>query len=324
MFGKKQKQFHRNKKIDVPLKSQEFLDRENKRRSSLFLQVLYYFLLVAFVGVSAYALFFSQFLQITNVNVQGANELSSGDITQLVRDQLLGKYLKAIPKNNFILFSDRKAENVIKDQFKKVASVSIAKKFPDTLNVSIMERQSLLVWCSNEACFLIDESGIAYATADFNSPEVTENHLVKITDTGGKAVAIGDNVLGGDFLKYVSQVSSALKNETQIDITDEYSTPAAVSQEVGVATPGGMRLMFSMSYPLEEAVKNLKLFLTKQNFPQPLEDQLEYIDLRSENKIFYKLKNPPTDGSDQAGSTDTSSQKSSSSDDKKGKDDKKK
>jgi len=77
-----------------------------------------------------------------------------------------------------------------------------------------------------------------------------------------------------------------------------------------------------MSYPLDEAVKNLKLFLTKQNFPQPLEDQLEYIDLRSENKIFYKLKNPPADGTPQTASTDTT--QASSSGDKKGKDDKKK
>jgi len=324
MFGKKQKKFHRENRIDVPLKSQTFLDRETKQRRSIFLSTIYYILLIAFIGVSVYVLFFSSFLQITNVVVQGTNEISSGDIGQVVNNQLSGTYFKAVPKNNFILFSNRRAENAIKQQFKKVASVTITKKFPDTLNVSITERQSLLVWCSGDNnCFLIDGSGIAYVTADFNSPEVMENHLVKLTDTGGKAVAIGDKVLDGDFLAYVSQIRDTLKNATQIDITDEYSTPAAVSQEADVVTPGGMRLQFSMSYPLANAVKNLKLFLDKQNFPQPLEDQLEYIDLRSENKIFYKLKNPPVDGSDQTVSTDTQ-QPSSSSNDNKGKDDKKK
>jgi len=322
MFGKKQKQFYPAKKSNVPLKSQEFLDRENKRQRSLFLRVLFDLLFLAFVGVAIFVLFFSPFLQITNVQVQGTNEISSGDIGQVVNAQLSGKYLKAIPKNNFILFSNRQAENAIKAQFKKVATVAIIKKFPDTLTVTITERQSLLVWCAGDACFLIDENGIAYATADFTSPEVTENHLVKLTDTGGKPVAIGDKVLDGDFLAYVSQIRAALKNTASIDITQDYSTPAAVSQEADVAMPGGMRLLFSMSYPLDEAVKNLKLFLTKQNFPQPLEDQLEYIDLRSENKIFYKLKNPPADGTPQTASTDTT--QASSSGDKKGKDDKKK
>lgn len=304
----------------VPLKSQAFADRENKQRSSIFLKILFWTLLIAFIGVSVYVFFFSPFLQITNVVVRGTNEVSSGDVTSLIDFQLAGKYIHVVPKNNLVLFSERTAERALLDAHKNIASVAIRKQFPDTLTVSIVERQSLLVWCSSGACFLIDENGIAYAEADFNSLEVTQNHLVKLTDTGNKSVAIGDKVLDGDFLEFVSQIRDALKNATNIDITDEYATPAAVSGEADVVTPGGMQIMFSNTYPLDEAVDNLKLFLSKQTFSGSLEDQFQYIDLRSEDRIFTAPKNPPpTDGSSQTASANTTQQPAPSSDDTKSK-----
>jgi len=56
-----------------------------------------------------------------------------------------------------------------------------------------------------------------------------------------------------------------------------------------VKTQQGTDFLFSTQFPLENAIQTLEITLKKG-----VDDEqkgFEYIDLRSENKVFYKLKN---------------------------------
>lgn len=253
-------------------------------------RIIFYILLVFFVGVSVYILFFSQYLQILNINISGTQQLSSERIRQTLESYLQEKFFGCIPKNNFLLISQKMTARLLEENFKKIRTASVSKKFPDTININIDERKSLLVWCASENCFLIDENGIAYNVADFNSPEIVQNNLLRINDKSARALAIGDKIISSEYEQYALGIKDILKS-IDLEVSDDiYETPSNMADEIDVRIKQGIQIYFSTQFSLESAVRTLAVVLKKE-IPDDQREKLEYIDLRSEGKVFYKFKN---------------------------------
>jgi cell division septal protein FtsQ len=169
--------------------------------------------------------------------------------------------------------------------------VNITKKFPDSVLILIDERKAILVWCSGENCFLLDENGMAYNTADFNSPEIIQNHLLRINDISGHAVTLGEKIIDPAYEQYVIGIKDALQGIGQRvgDGDGTYSTPSNMADEIDVTNDKGVQIYFSTQFPLDSAINTLDIVLKKE-IPQDKLDNLEYIDLRSEGRVFYKFK----------------------------------
>ncbi|MDD5397243.1 MAG: FtsQ-type POTRA domain-containing protein [Candidatus Moranbacteria bacterium] len=252
-------------------------------------RIIFFVLLVGFVSVSVYMVLFSQYLQIVNVDVLGTRELDAANLKQKLEDSLQGKFFGAIPKNNFLFVSQKNIEAALLNDFKKIRSLKVVKKFPDTVSIEIEERKALLVWCSGEKCFLIDENGYAYNEADFNSPELVQNHLLQINETNGQDVAIGSKIIDPAYEKYVLGIKDALF-AMGFNLTDQYSTPSRMAEEISVKTDQDSELHFSTQFSLDSALRTLSLILKKE-IPEEKRNDIAYIDLRNENKAFYKFKN---------------------------------
>ena len=247
-------------------------------------------LLIGFVGVSTYILLFSDYLKITYVEITGTKELSSEDIRQKLGDFLGKKTLKIIPNDNFLFVSEKRVSSLLENDFKKIRSASVAKKFTNSLSVSIEERQAVLVWCAGEKCFLIDENGVAYNEADFNSPEILQNHLVRINDQSRREIALKEKIIEHEYEQYALGIKENLKNIGQEIVEENYATPSNMAEEIRVPMQKGFQIYFSSQYSLEKAVRALDIVLKKE-IPENEWEKLEYIDLRSEGKVFYKFKN---------------------------------
>ena len=247
-------------------------------------------LLIGFVGVSTYILLFSDYLKITDVGITGAQELSSEDIRQKLGDFLGKKTLKIIPNDNFLFVSEKRVSSLLENDFKKIRSASVAKKFPNYLSVVIEERQAVLVWCAGEKCFLIDENGVAYNEADFNSPEILQNHLIRINDQSRREIVLKEKIIEHKYEQYSLVIKENLKNIGQEIVEENYATPSNMAEEIRVPMQKGFQIYFSSQYSLEKAVRALDIVLKKE-IPENEWEKLEYIDLRSEGKVFYKFKN---------------------------------
>lgn len=252
-------------------------------------RIIFHVLLWGFFAVSVYILFFSDYLKINNISVTGTQELASSDIQSSFEGYLQGKFFKVIPKNNFLFISQKRVADFLENNFKKIRTVTISKKFPDSVSINIDERKSVLVWCSGESCFLIDENGLAYSAADFNSPEIMQNHLLQINDTSARAVAIGEKVIDSAYEEYVTGIKDALKGIDQTVSDEAYLTPSNMADEIDVKTDNGTQIYFSTQFSLDSAIKTLDVVL-KKDIPQEKIGDIDYIDLRSEGRIFYKFK----------------------------------
>lgn len=263
--------------------------RDKRDEPSIFFKVAYFFMLIVFFGVTAYVLIFSNFMRINHLSLKGTKELGYNDVYADAKALISGKYLDVFPKDNFILISKKRIQKNLLDEFKKIRVVEVEKKFPDTVNIKIEERAALIVWCTKGPCYIIDEQGFAYAGADFDSDELRENNLVKLVDISAKPVVIGEQVLNEEYVKFIFSVREAFRKDLNIDIADEYITRYRISGEIEVKTKEGWDVYLDSHLPLEKSVRTIKAFLEKE-IDEDARKRLEYLDLRIENKVFYKIR----------------------------------
>jgi len=264
---------------------------KDRKISAFISRMIFYILFVGFFAVSIYMLFFSGCLRINNITITGVQELNNLDIQKLFEGYINKKFLKIIPKNNFLFISQKKSASFLEDNFKKIRSATISKKFPDSISINIDERKSVLVWCSGEKCFLVDENGTTYSVADFNSPEIVQNHLLRINDISARDVAIGEKIIDPAYERYVMSIKEALNGigRKVSDGDNAYFTTSNMADEIDVKTDEDVQIYFSTQFSLDSAIHTLDVVLKKE-IPEDKLKSVEYIDLRSEGRVFYKLK----------------------------------
>jgi cell division septal protein FtsQ len=294
----KEKTYARNRTGD--------LEQATSAGSAFLSRAIFYFLLVFFFGVSIYVVFFSPFLELNNIEIEGNKEIASGEILDKVEGISGQNFMRLIPRDNYLLLPQSKIEEGLKNEFKKISSVQVSKKFPSTLSIQITERKALLVWCAGEDCYIVDENGIAYAKADFESPEILQNNLVRIIDQSARPISLGQAVVDSDYVNFAMGIRDALKQQTGLEVNGQYQTPSRMAEELDVATTDGTNIFFSTQFPLDEAVGALGAVLKKQ-IKDSDKNNLDYVDLRSENKVFYKFKSAEPE--QQAAPTDNSEEK---------------
>lgn len=252
-------------------------------------RLLFNFLLFCFGGVSVYVLLFAPFMQLEKITIAGNREIATGEIEKVVDAYLTGKYLGILPKNNFLLTSKARIEKNVLESFKKVRRVAVRKQFPDKLNIEVEERKSLLVWCSGENCYLVDDQGLVYQAADFASREVQENHLLKITQSDGKQVEMGMQVMNADMVGYYGSLRETFAQKAGIKLGEEIRVNSRLAEDGVTQAEQGFEILVNFSIPAERSAELMKTFLDKQYKGGDLAN-LAYVDLRVENKIFYKTK----------------------------------
>jgi cell division septal protein FtsQ len=253
-------------------------------------RVLFYVLIFIFGAVSVYVLFFSSFLQIKKVVVRGLEELKYEKVMSGISATLDQKYFGLIVQNNILLARSVSLESALKNDFKKISSVKIEKVFPDTLIVSIQERKGLLVWCSGEDCVMVDERGSAYAPADFNSPEVAENNLIVVRDQSQSSILSDRVTINPEIVNFLLVMRKETKDRLGLDLNREFETPRSVSGDIVATTGEGWKIMLNYDLGAVKEVEMLQIVLD-QNIGKEKRADLEYVDLRTEGKVYYKLKN---------------------------------
>jgi cell division septal protein FtsQ len=236
-------------------------------------------------------------LRIEKITLSGIDELDYDKIISKIQASMSGNYLKFFPKNNLFSISKKDVEKDLLSEFKRIRSVEVKKIFPNEIEINISERKSLLIFCKKEmrngSCYFMDERGIIYGDADLNSSEATENNLVTVIDASDKEISIGNDIYEEKDIEFISDIKKQIGSIEGIDFESVYSTPSRLSGEFRFVTRNGMKLLISSLMPLEETSRVLKVFLKKEAEGQKRE--FEYIDLRTENKVYYKAKGAPVE-----------------------------
>lgn len=267
----------------------------DRGREKIFSRFLFKALVFLFVAVSFYAIVFSGYAEIGIVTVSGLQKIKKDEVSGEINRYLEEKHWKVFSKGNFFIFSESALTGRLEEEFGRIKKIEITKKFPNAIRVAIEERQALILWCVRSGCFVVDEDGNIYAKAEEESSELQQNELIRVSDFSAGEAEMGDNVLSAENVRFVLEVKKELEDELDIGMTDDLRIPSRVAQEINVKTEEGWEAYLNMRIPVEKTVRMLGTFLAKE-IDEEDRKRLEYVDLRVEDKVFYKLREDEDDG----------------------------
>ncbi|MDP3763128.1 MAG: hypothetical protein Q8Q92_00500 [bacterium] len=266
------------------LNSREFYEKKKKRR--IIKLVLLFVGLLAFFSSLVYLSRQERFL-ITEVTVSGENVVGKEEIISRVKDLLRGRYLWIVPRTNALVFPRSTIKESLLAEFPRFKSVSLDLDGFHNLFISLEERIPFALYCAKidtAECYFLDEDGFIFVLA----PSFSSDAVYFVYTTEGSLV----NPLGDRFMPVgeFKMLSSFIKNLAVLNV---YPVGLEVGDDkYSLLLPKGGEILWRKTDNLTVIHSNLEAFLSNDSIraQNNFLDNIIYLDLRTENKIFYKLK----------------------------------
>lgn len=221
-----------------------------------------------------YCLFFLQAFQIEKIIVTGEDKVSKEEIELIAQERLESRVLFIKTKSIFSVNLNRIKQDIL-SSFPQIAEIEISRGFFDAINIVVIERHGIALWCQEDNCFLLDSQGII-----FEQVEKADLILIETKPYSGE---LGQNVVEEELLSQIFEIK--LKIEKDSDISVERAS--LISKErLNIKTSEGWQIYFNLKGDIDWQITELKLVLEKQISLLKRAD-LEYIDLRF-SRVYYK------------------------------------
>lgn len=263
---------------DKNYKSSNLIKRKKK---ILHLKIIGLFISVILSVIGLAYLSNSNFVKISEVSINDTTFFDKKEIEKIVRDELKGKYLMIFAKDNVLLFPKNKIETRIKNFNRAIKTGSIKISNLRKISVQVEEYKPTAVWCDETNCYYINEKSLIFDKALANY----DKNLVQFYDL------IHDDPIGKNysnpetFQKIIILINLVAKVPMKI---------TSINTEDGLTfnlhTDMGTRLLYEINDSPEEVASNLNTVLEKDAINKAQLNNIDYIDLRFGNKVYYKIR----------------------------------
>ncbi len=267
----------------MPIHKYQDQFRLKKRKQKLFkFSIFAGGIFLVLIGL-VYILFFAGFFDIRVVNINGPDDLAKIEITNQVQSWLDTRIWGIRRRANSIMFKTDGLKGLLSSEFLKINGLKISKKSRHELDVNIEERKPVGIWCfiKGTKCFYFDSKGVAYEEV----PNSEGFIFTKIIDKKNSQVELGSMVAPNQWLDSIVLASNLLKIGTLNPI--KFEIPENSYNEFNAQVSQGWKILFNTSTDIKGQVDSLFEFLKGKNFPNT-KINFEYIDLRIQDRIYYK------------------------------------
>lgn len=275
------------------MRSDFYLDERQRKKRRRFLKIKIFgglaLFFVLIIG-AAYLVVYSPLLHIKNISIQYL-EVQPPDINRqsLEVEPLLINELKDffasqskitsfLGAENILIWDNRKLAEFPKNL--EIADLTIEKDyFERQVKINIKERKRFGIWCEINNCFWFDKNGVIFSEA----PMVEGNLIYKISDFSGRSLKFGDLALEEKLLANLIKIFDVLE-KSDLKIKSLKLENLQLQEVITESTNSLPKIYFSLridpSFTLAAIDSMKKIGLEK----------IEYVDLRVENRAYYKLK----------------------------------
>lgn len=232
-------------------------------------------LLVLLVMGVIYLVVFSPLFKITSVRLNSIKYQDQKIVEKIISDYKDGFILN----HNLVTINDSGLKKKI-SEVPGIKSVQISKKYPNELSVNVTERAPAFVWQVLDHKYLVDETGMIWADYEDkfrDSPVVVDIKNIP-TEVGKKPVP-------SEFSQFVMNVSRDFKTMTGFNISK--MEVIDTTSELKVYSSSSWYAYFDTTRSAKNELTNLNRILDEVK-KSSKSKTLEYVDLRIDNKIFYK------------------------------------
>ena len=235
------------------------------RRWPLFLLVI-----ISLLGL-AYLIFFSGVFAVNTVAFSPTRFIDRGELAKQLDQN------RSFLDNNIITFGLFGLSGRL-GQVTGVDGINIKRVSQHQILIEVAEKAPLLVWQSSNNKYLVDEDGIAWA--NYTNKYAA---LPLVVDTKNVPVMLSSRVVDANFVKFFKDVSGTFATTTGTKIV-RYEVMDIIS-DLKITTDAGWYVYFDTNHTAKAELANLMRVIGQA---QASKTKLEYVDLRIENRIFYK------------------------------------
>jgi cell division septal protein FtsQ len=307
MWGfKKKKNLFSNKKYRIVRQQVKYKNPLIKRKGIFTLspiRVINFFLIVG-IFIFLYFFIFSNFYNINDIQVSGNQIISTDDVLDITNEYINENSFFVFKHRNIFIFS----KNALKNRINSViilADLKVDKILPNTVKLTLNEKNSALKWITNDNEYLIDQEGqiikryYISSTPDIfklgmNDSEpkpakpTTDSKFINLRNLGNQNVTLGDFVLKPDNVSFILRLQDKIKDIEYLKYS-EIEVPNSFPQYFSLIMASGWRIQFNLQDSLEVQLNRLNLLIDQKIKKENL-NNLDYIDLRLGESIYYKFK----------------------------------
>ncbi len=256
--------------------SRGYLPQHRKKEISWKRRMLFFWILFLVLGL-AYVMFFSPLFEIKEIKISNNRVISSEEIQNSLDNQ-----------NNLFLAAGNKLTEILTNDFPRILSVEMSKDiFKKTIELNIIERKEAGIYCKEDLaspnrgeCYYIDKEGVIFEEA----PQTSGTLILAIKDFSEREIEIGKNVIEKEFMAELIDLKNYLPGQLGFKVLD-FTIESDVLKDLKVNTNEGWYILFDGLRDLKSQLEALRLVLEEK-----IEERkdLEYIDVRIENRVYYK------------------------------------
>ena len=242
-----------------------------------------YFVLACGVlcAILAWGFFWIPWIRIQTIEIGG--NIDTAPIRAAIEQSMVDTNKYFAPKDNYFLTRAADIEQLVKDKDLGVAIVQI--KFPRTITVNFPQREARFIICSEtDTCYYMNNEGLLFN----ESPQFSEYPLPLITISPSvrspREVRLGDQFADADTMRFIN---TTVRGLFALGITSKIIETNDMS-EIKIFTPEDWYIYLNTKTDPVKTAQNIRLLMDQKI--KNSRDALEYIDLRFENKAFYKLR----------------------------------
>jgi len=268
------------------ISSAEFHKKKKRKQRIILVSVL---LIIILILGSLVALTRLNRLLVETVTVSGEKSVGESEIVRIVQEKISGNYLFVIPRSNFLFLPREEITQTLLEEFPIFKSVDLNLLDRKNLEVIVEERGAFALYCNGDnpsdtsGCYLLDKDGFIYD----RSPGYLGAVYFIYSFKESFPEPIGKQFIPQEEFKklpeFIDNLSILGINPRALSIgADEYKLTLA----------NGGYIIWKRSDDLLEVRSNLEAFLFSEAIRSQVDfiDKISYLDLRTDNKVFYKFK----------------------------------
>ncbi len=262
-------------------------DKKNDKRKKIPIGV--FFLWSLFFVTLVYIFFFSSFVCLEKIEISGTNEISIQNIQHFIQNDISGKYFSIVPRCSLGLIQPQSLQKKLYERYPLIRTISIERIFPRTISVHIVERPYILLWDTEGGKYFVNEEGV---TRNASPSIVDENTvaLITLSDMSKKTILVGDKVFEPEYAHFLLTLIETFPKELNISLLPSFTIVSHFAPELRGITDEGWEIYLNTEIPLKKSLDTLKLLFAKE-LPQQKRQNIAYIDLRTENRVYYAFRN---------------------------------
>jgi len=227
---------------------------------------------------------------INSISITGTNDVPQKLVRAYVEAKLYDGSYPLLSRDNIFLYPRDDISKSVTSYFPRIRSADISRSslLAQAIRITIVERQPFARWCSlEEECYLMDDSGFIFAPSSTTTPgaSMVFRGGLQLDGSDGTAKSpVGQTFLPGhlsDILELFKRLRQAGYAPNGVSVIDE--------QDFSVSFSEGFALRASLENDAGALVRNLQLALSADPILGKV-DELDYIDMRFGNRVYYKFK----------------------------------